>query len=202
VRQGRHNPSVPAALFAGSEFHRRVLRRAGKPSPKETGKSETIRAATHAFSVVGQLGRAGHRIHKPKNNLDNLHQPELSQPTMVKQLRSRRSLSRIPLQGTSQEVEELRVRGPFLDPVFQPDSVNGSVKPFSFKSISTFLRYRTWAVLTILVEEGFRPPAALKKAFRGNANVSDHGLHRSAFVSVAEKVLVKQKFPDLNPVND
>jgi hypothetical protein len=142
VRQGRRNPSVPAALFAGSEFHRRVLRRAGKPSPKETGKSETIRAAAHAFSVVGQLGRAGHRIHKPKNNLDNLHQPELSQPTMVKQLRSRGSLPRIPLQGTSQEVEELRVRGAFFDAVLKPNSVDSSVHPFSFKMISMSVRYR------------------------------------------------------------
>jgi hypothetical protein len=43
------------------------------------------------------------------SNFDSLQQTVLFQPTVVKQLRGRRSFPRIPLHGAPQEVEELWV---------------------------------------------------------------------------------------------
>ena len=46
-------------------------------------------------------------------------------------------------------------------------------------------------------------PQSSRKLFGGNTHGSDHRLDRSAFVGIAEKVLGKKKFPDLEiSVND
>lgn len=142
-------------------------------------------------------------LERPRGQGQNvLSTIELIQPAVVKQLRGRGPLPRIPLQGTLQEVEELRDRGPFLDAIFERDCVDSSVHPFSFEE-SAYLCGKYWAVLTFLIEEGSGLSAELKEALRGNTNASDHRLDRSAFVSIAEKVLGKEKFPDLEiSVND
>lgn len=92
---------------------------------------------------------------RPECPFDNLQQPELFQPAVFKQLRGRGPLPRIPLQGTPQEVEELRDRGPFLDAIFERDCVDSSVHPFPFEE-SAYLCGKYWAVLTFLIEEGPR----------------------------------------------